>query len=88
MIRLAMASPRPVPRLFVEKYGRNNFSLSAEEMPCPVSLTTTSNGLPIRIKAARQRQFLFRGILQGFEGIVDEISRTPVQLFRICLDLG
>src|SRR3954453_1369596 len=28
MIWLTIAKPRPVPRPFVEKYGRNNFSLS------------------------------------------------------------
>ena len=39
---LTIASPRPVPRFLVEKYGRNSFSLSSGLTPQPESATTSS----------------------------------------------
>src|SRR5205823_3197476 len=42
MIRAAIASPRPVPRSLVEKWGRKSLSLSSGEIPRPVSATEIS----------------------------------------------
>src|SRR5229473_337957 len=42
MMRLAMARPSPVPRSFVEKWGRKSLSLSSGEIPWPLSPTIIS----------------------------------------------
>src|SRR5260370_42698943 len=41
-MRLTMASPNPVPRSLVEKYGKKSFSRKSLVTPCPVSLTLIS----------------------------------------------
>src|SRR6185437_13643130 len=51
-MRCTIASPKPVPRPLVEKYGRNSRCLASAGTPCPVSATTAST-LPSSCCVAR-----------------------------------
>ena len=58
IIRLAIASPNPVPRSFVEKCGRNSRSLSSGEIPWPlseISISTASPSLSTRVATPIRR---------------------------------
>ena len=81
-IWLTIASPRPVPRPLVEKYGRNSFSFCSAVMPQPVSakMISTVSASP---GACLDSQNLQRRILHGFGRIIDQIDHHALELLGI-----
>ena len=82
---LTMASPRPVPRPLVEKYGRNSFSFSSGETPQPVSAitsSTVSGGGRLR----GDEQPLHQRILHGLGGVVHQVHHHALELLAVEVD--